>query len=484
MATLTGAISIADLVDGLAGASIVGSNEVHTFIATPEGMIDDSELTSFANSYTVFVGTDQRSFETGQGDPSAGYTISNTVVTSGAELTVTISNAGVITVTDAGSNSGFANADVLSSVTITVTLRVFIQSGSIAQYTKTIVLTKAKGGNARVVRAVANKQTFEFARGASSAKDVTFNNSLTIIGNSYGFVAADAGALWTHRLDDGTDVAFPITPSLVNVYDNDVFALSTAYESGVRLKFEGEIYVTQQAILVSNTDEPDGNSGKFAIESATLGTIETTTVDGVETASTLTVTPRQYALTLLTGTRVSYNITRVFNTRNFEDEIAVIKIEDALGAYIVSVTSSGSTVFKNASGTTDLTAALELSGTARPFSDITIYQWMKENINLVVSSASEYDITLAYSIDTVVQFETRLYTANKAIIADQGTPDVNTADWDAGNFALQVTQPSGFLPFESNVDGIAQDPQLRVGAADVTDNGADIFTVDVTFTEI
>ena len=60
MPTITGNITIADLVDGVTGATIVFTNESHTFTADPDGEVSD--LTGFSSDVAVYAGTTQFDF--------------------------------------------------------------------------------------------------------------------------------------------------------------------------------------------------------------------------------------------------------------------------------------------------------------------------------------------------------------------------------------------------------------------------------------
>ena len=510
MATLTGAISIADLVDGLAGASIVGSNEVHTFIATPEGMITSTELAAYSNTYTVYVGTDVRTFNnTLGGTPGAStwrYSATPTVSPSGHDLTVNInSSTGALTLTDGSGSTGFADSDAIDSITITATILVNIAGTSTGTYTKVINLTKAKGGNARVTRMVPNKQTFEYARGASAVKDTAFSNSLELDSQFYNFTSTDADPVWTYQANDdstattisqsGSTTVHVVAGSSPATNQIGTYADSTAYTSGTRVYYatDGEVYRATAAIPNTNTVDPPANSN-FTREDTVVATIHNTVSGGIITNSLLRVTPRQYQVALGTADaalRIAYTCSRTINSRAIGDTVGVIKIEDALGAYNINVLASGSTVFKNAAGTVDIRAELELSGTRRPSTDITSWQWQKEGVNLVVSAAAEWSSGTAYSANSTVQYETRLYTNAAAVAAGGAAPDTNTA-WTAGNYALQVTQPSASGQYNYRPSGAAanigsltnQWPALRIGAADVTDDGADLFTCDITFSEI
>ena len=160
-----------------------------------------------------------------------------------------------------------------------------------------------------------------------------------------------------------------------------------------------------------------GASGTFSAITATQGTVSGTNND------TLTITPAQYQAAADTNDVVTYRVTR--DTRL--DQVSIVKIRDAEGAYQVIITSTDSIVFKNNEGTTDLTVTvfrggLEFGADGDDNGDALTYRWLR---------------------------------AGEA-------------------FTPTVTQPTDF--------GLTHN-QIRIGAGDIPDGDTSQFTCEVTYNE-
>jgi len=86
MPTITGNITIADLVDGVTGATIVFTNESHTFTADPDGEVSD--LTGFSSDVAVYAGTTQFDFVTGSSPGTDEYAIGSITNVAGLATSV------------------------------------------------------------------------------------------------------------------------------------------------------------------------------------------------------------------------------------------------------------------------------------------------------------------------------------------------------------------------------------------------------------
>ena len=159
-----------------------------------------------------------------------------------------------------------------------------------------------------------------------------------------------------------------------------------------------------------------GASGTFSAITATQGTVSGTNND------TLTITPAEYQAAAGTNDVVTYRVTR--DTRI--DQVSIVKIRDAEGAYQVIIASTDSIVFKNNAGTTDL--------------EVTVFRGGVE------------------------------FGPND----DNGDP-LEYA-WRRGGevFTPTETQPSGF--------GVTSS-QIRIDAGDIPDGDTSQFTCNVTYNE-
>lgn len=293
MPTLAGSITIADLLDGVTGASVVLSNEAHTFSATADGEITD--LSGFNSTATVFIGVTAVSFDptggilstndfdfggTGNSDILRG---SNITFTTGADLRALVSTTGVITIVDLGlSTVGFDDfGTAIDNVVISIPLRVN-NAGTIQTYNRSISLTKARGGSAKIIQVSASRQTVTYAFSDDVPK--TGQDAIVFLADFQNYDAADTAGVWRFRV--GTTGAF--------------------------------------------TD----------VTSGTQGTIST----DVDTNDTLTVSSTQYQ-TARGSVEQSVTYRMIRDTRL--DQVTAIRLQDAEGGYQVFVETDESTVFRN-----------------------------------------------------------------------------------------------------------------------------------------
>ena len=171
--TLDAFASIADIEDGVAGVSIVFSNENHTFIADTAGVVSDTDLAAFSSGIDVYVGTGIQEYTPGAAALAAGqWRISDGVnegaaaITGATGLAVALADGGdsaVLTVANAAGPGGFADGGAGSpdSVNIVVPIQVRL-SASTLMFSRVISLSKARGGSARYLTLTASDQVLPF----------------------------------------------------------------------------------------------------------------------------------------------------------------------------------------------------------------------------------------------------------------------------------------------------------------------------------
>jgi len=197
MPTITGNITIADLVDGVTGATIVFTNESHTFTAGTDGAIAD--LSNFSTDVSVYAGTVQYTFVTGTSPGTNQYSVGSVTVVSGLSTSVAAVNSQArLTVSDTGTSTGFADAGDSNpdSASIVIPLIVNI-SGTLVTYNRVISLAKARGGSAKVVRVTASRQTVLYDFGSTNPK--TGETSIVIEADYQNFESGDPAGVWSYR---------------------------------------------------------------------------------------------------------------------------------------------------------------------------------------------------------------------------------------------------------------------------------------------
>jgi hypothetical protein len=197
MPTITGNITIADLVDGVTGATIVFTNESHTFTAGTDGAIAD--LSNFSTDVSVYAGTVQYTFVTGTSPGTNQYSVGSVTVVAGLSTSVAAVNSQArLTVADTGTSTGFADAGDSNpdSASIVVPLIVNI-SGTLVTYNRVISLAKARGGSAKVVRVTPSRQTVLYDFGSTNPK--TGETSIVIEADYQNFESGDPAGVWSYR---------------------------------------------------------------------------------------------------------------------------------------------------------------------------------------------------------------------------------------------------------------------------------------------
>jgi len=295
MPTITGNITIADLVDGVTGATIVFTNESHTFTADPDGGVPD--LSGFSSDVAVYAGTTQYTFVTGTSPGTDEYAIGSITTVAGLTTSVaSVNSQARLTVSDTAGSAGFADAGESNPDSALIVVPVIVNiSGTLIPYNRIISLAKARGGSAKVVRITPSRQTMLYEFGATNPK--TGETDIVIEADYQNFDTGDAGGSWSYRA---------------------------------------------------------GYSGSFVAIGSGQGT-----VSGTNNQS-LTITPAEYQSVAGTDNVVTYRVTR---DTNRIDQVSIVKLRDAEGGYQVVIETTNATVFKNNSGTANLTARLYRGGT-------------------------------------------------------------------------------------------------------------------------
>ena len=197
MPTITGNITIADLVDGVTGATIVFTNESHTFTADSDGSIAD--LSGFSSDVAVYAGVTQYTFVTGTSPGTDQYAIGSVATVAGLTTSVSsVSSQARLTVSDTAGSTGFADAGESNPDSALIVVPVIINiSGTLVTYNRVISLAKAKGGSAKVVRVTPSRQTILYEFGATNPK--TGETNVVIEADYQNFDAGDAAGAWSYR---------------------------------------------------------------------------------------------------------------------------------------------------------------------------------------------------------------------------------------------------------------------------------------------
>ena len=369
MATSTGFITIADVRDGTDSVTIDLSNENHTFAANADGSVPEGTYQMFQCDIEVFIGTEPIVYQaTGTladnrwqlndgSDNRALAAISQTPTTADLSLQLAAISGSTTAVRltilgDAGNNAdGFLTAGDINDAIITIPVQADIGS-SVVSTTSAISLSKAVGGSA------------EFVRMTSTASSIIY----------------DFGAATPNSEENDDFVFTAVAPNTITT-DTDNFLWHYSLDNG------------QTYSLFSDFDSGNG-----------IGTQSTTT--GADTGDEFTLTPTQVD-TLLDS--VDPDATQIIvrgTLLGANDQITIRKLVSADAAPNVVINSSASTVFRNNSGTTNLTADLYIGGDLIPVlgatgTRITAYQWSKDgtevedtdggNTRMITVGASEID---------------------------------------------------------------------------------------------
>jgi len=227
MPTITGNITIADLVDGVTGATIVFTNESHTFTADPDGEVSD--LTGFSSDVAVYAGTTQFDFVTGSSPGTDEYAIGSITNVAGLATSVaSVSSQARLTVADTAGGTGFADAGESNPDSAAIVVPVIVNiSGTLITYNRIISLAKARGGSAKVVRVTPSRQTILYDFGATNPKSGETN--IVIEADYQNFDTGDAAGAWSYRAGgSGSFVAIGSGQGTVSGANNQSLTITPA----------------------------------------------------------------------------------------------------------------------------------------------------------------------------------------------------------------------------------------------------------------
>ncbi len=166
---VTGVATVSDVRDGISPPTIYLTNENHTFPADADGSV--SAFGGFSSEVQAFVGTTAYAYEAGSGAVmGTNFRIgSPTVTPAAANITVSVSGTGVITVSDADSSTtGFADGETHNEFTVTVP--VTVGGFGTTAFNRVISFSKSIGGSAPILRVTSNTQTVEYNQAGTIAR--------------------------------------------------------------------------------------------------------------------------------------------------------------------------------------------------------------------------------------------------------------------------------------------------------------------------
>ncbi|MDC6464980.1 hypothetical protein PQZ39_00960 [bacterium] len=231
MPTITGNITIADLVDGVTGATIVFTNESHTFTADPDGGV--TNLNDFSSDVTVYAGTTQHTFVTGTSPGTNEYAIGSITTVAGLTTSVaSVSSQARLTVSDTAGVAGFADAGESNPDSALIVIPVIVNiSGTLQTYNRVISLAKARGGSAKVVRVTPSRQTILYEFDATNPK--SGETDIVIEADYQNFDTGDDPGEWSYRAGlSGSFVAIGSGQGTVEGTNNKTLKITpTQYQS-------------------------------------------------------------------------------------------------------------------------------------------------------------------------------------------------------------------------------------------------------------
>ena len=277
MPTITGSITISDLLDGVTGISVILSNESHTFIADADGKInttgDDNQL-NYDTDIMVFAGADEYTYTTAASLTSAETWRINGTITFTPDVTISDLSATVTAVaspavhanltlfdlaTD-GRDNGFVDANtttdsVVMSVPIQALVPVMGGPSRLINVVKTVSLTKAKGGDAKIMRLTASNQSIEYAFASETPKVFDPVQQVVFTATTLNFGADPEAVTWTKSINGGTFSAVAATEGTQSGTDNKILTVSaTQFDNAINQVSEAA-YVTYRATAESVFDQ-------------------------------------------------------------------------------------------------------------------------------------------------------------------------------------------------------------------------------------
>ena len=281
--TLTAYATVADVVDGAAGISILVSNENHTFVANADGAIAATELAAFTTDLQVLVGTTPYAFQAGGALQSGQWKISDGNADGAAAITVAGDLAA--TVTDVGTDarlvfadadtatSGFVDGGAASPDSVQIVVPIQVQHGSIVRmFNRIIAFSKARGGSASILTLTSTAAVLEYDKAGalkSPADTIVFDAALENI-------AATAGnVVWEYRLSP--TAAWTAVPASAGITRTETqqTRLTFTRQAIANLLTGGAISIQVRATLAGRADVrtiarvqdgADGSAGASVVE--------------------------------------------------------------------------------------------------------------------------------------------------------------------------------------------------------------------------
>ena len=221
--TVTGVTTISDVRDGVSPPTIYLTNENHTFVAGADGSVSD--FSGFTTEAQVFVGTSEYNFQAGSGSTTGtNFRLGTPTVTpSTADITVTVSASGVITVSDGNTiTTGFADGTTVNEFTVSVP--VTVGGFGTTTFNRLISFSKSIGGTAPIIRVESNTQTVEYNQAGTVAR----TDNIVITANELNFTST-GNVTWEHRA--GASGAFAVTSGAgitINTTDPETLTITPA----------------------------------------------------------------------------------------------------------------------------------------------------------------------------------------------------------------------------------------------------------------
>ena len=256
-------IIVRDFTDGINAPAISLQNDNHTFTADADGSIMTTAGWDDSNHVNVRIGNTVYAYGGTGANPAANqFTISNITYSSGAGFSVafaasTVDNvAGARgTIADGAGTTGFFDSgDATSQANAEVTLTIRI-NGFTSPFTRTFSFSKARGGDAPIVRLYTNTQVVPVDFGTNTPKVGGAIITMTAVSTNI-----DSGAFtWGYRAVGTTGSYIPLTDSLTGVTvggtdSNTLTMTHTAFAGFATSSANGiEVRATRMAVFDSET---------------------------------------------------------------------------------------------------------------------------------------------------------------------------------------------------------------------------------------
>ena len=355
MAVATSFITIADVIDGQAGIQATFTDENHTFPAGADGEVAAMEFAQFFTDIDAFFGTTPLTYTAGNtpavatqwaiSNGSASGSAAISVMPSDANIAVSVSAQGRITIAAGSGTTGFGRAGEINQAFLMVPIRIQVDTGVFRTLNRIISLSKAVGGSAEFVRVSASTQTVQYAFNANTPRPGTENLVFNAVAPN--IVAGEFQ--WSYFAGN------PSTTSTFTPLDG-----------------------TEPGVTVSGTNNP-----------------------------TLTITAAGFNTLLGSNTQVVFRAERGMALDQVS-VVRITDASPGADAVSVLIVPNGSTQFKNNQGTVTLTAQLFFGGILQTNTGDFSYQWRRSNVNIpnatnqtltVTAADIPNDGALLYSVD-------------------------------------------------------------------------------------